>query len=74
MFPLGSAVTPQGERRPALAAGPRDPAAAHCNLAEAYLVGGDRIQARRQTLAALEIASGYERAQELLLKLVDEPQ
>jgi hypothetical protein len=29
------------------------------------------VEAKKQTLAALEIAPTYERAQELLLKLVD---
>ena len=32
---------------------------------------GKRVDAKKQTLAALEIAPTYERAQELLLKLVD---
>jgi cellulose synthase operon protein C len=59
------------EFRAALAAGPLDPAVAHCDLAESYLMGGDRDQAKRQALAALEIAPSYERAQELLLKLVE---
>jgi tetratricopeptide (TPR) repeat protein len=62
------------EFRVALAAGPADPAAAHCDLAESYLMSGDKDQAKRQTLAALEIAPSYERAQELLLKLVEGPE
>ncbi len=55
----------------ALAAGPVDVAPAHCDLAEALLRTGDRPGARREVLAALEIAPSYERAQELLLKIVD---
>ncbi|MDE3155749.1 MAG: tetratricopeptide repeat protein [Acidobacteriota bacterium] len=58
----------------ALAAGPRDQAAAHCDLAETYYLTGRRDEAKRQTLDALEIAPLYARAQDLLLKLVGEPQ
>jgi tetratricopeptide (TPR) repeat protein len=59
------------ELRASLASGPADRAAVHCDLAEAYLGAKQPDQAKRQTLAALEIAPGYERAQELLLKLVE---
>jgi tetratricopeptide (TPR) repeat protein len=55
----------------ALAAGPADRAAAHLDLAEAYLLNGQMPDAKKQTLYALEIAPSFERAQELLLKLVD---
>jgi tetratricopeptide (TPR) repeat protein len=55
----------------ALASGPADRAAVHCDLAEAYLGARQPDQAKRQTLAALEIAPSYERAQNLLLKLVE---
>jgi len=48
-----------------------DQAAAHTDLAESYLRGGKRAEAKKQTLAALEIAPTYERAQELLLKLTE---
>jgi hypothetical protein len=48
-----------------------DVAPAHCDLAEALLLGGDRVESRREVLAALEIAPSYERAQELLLRIVD---
>jgi tetratricopeptide (TPR) repeat protein len=48
---------------------PVDPALAYTDLAESYLRSGNRTEARRQTLAALEIAPSYERAQDLLLKL-----
>lgn len=57
--------------RVALAAGPIDRASAHADLAEGLLQAGDRAEAKRQALAALQIAPTYERAQELLLKLVD---
>jgi Tfp pilus assembly protein PilF len=52
-----------------LALKPVDQAAAHTNLAEAYLRTSKRPEARKQILAALEIAPGYERAQDLLLKI-----
>jgi tetratricopeptide (TPR) repeat protein len=52
-----------------LALKPVDQAAAHTNLAEAFLRTSKRPEARRQILAALEIAPGYERAQDLLLKI-----
>jgi tetratricopeptide (TPR) repeat protein len=59
------------EFRAVLALGPVDQAAAHTDLAESYLKSGKRTEARKQTLAALEIAPTYERAQELLLKLTE---
>jgi len=59
------------EFRAALAAGPADPAPAHCDLAEALLMNGQRADAKKEVLAALEIAPAYERAQELLLRIVD---
>jgi Tfp pilus assembly protein PilF len=52
-----------------LALGPVDKAAPHADLAESYLKSGQRAEARKQTLAALEIAPSYERAQNLLLEL-----
>jgi tetratricopeptide (TPR) repeat protein len=48
---------------------PVDQAAAYTDLAESYLRSGQRADARKQTLAALEIAPSYERAQNLLLEL-----
>ncbi|MBI4886669.1 MAG: tetratricopeptide repeat protein [Acidobacteria bacterium] len=56
--------------RAALAAGPADKAVAHTELAEAYLLAGQAADAKRETLAALEIAPSFERAQDLLLRLV----
>jgi tetratricopeptide (TPR) repeat protein len=55
----------------ALAAGPADVAPAHCDLAAALLLAGDRVAAKREVLAALELAPTYERAQELLLRIVE---
>ena len=50
---------------------PVDPALAYTDLAESYLKSGNRAEARRQTLAALEIAPSYERAQDLLLRIAE---
>ena len=58
------------EFRTVVALGPVDRAAALTDLAESYLKGGKTADAKKQTLAALEIAPTYERAQELPLKLV----
>src|SRR3954470_6592051 len=57
------------EFRTVIALKPIDPAVAHTDLAESYLKAGKRDEAKRQTLAALEIAPTYERAQDVLLKL-----
>ena len=54
-----------------LALKPVDQAGAYTDLAESYLKSGKRAEARKQTLAALEIAPSYERAQDLLLKLAE---
>jgi tetratricopeptide (TPR) repeat protein len=59
------------EFRAALAAGPADPAPAHCDLSEALLLSGQKAEAKKEVLAALEIAPTYARAQELLLKIVE---
>jgi cellulose synthase operon protein C len=59
------------EFRTVIALKPIDPAVAHTDLAESYLKAGKRDEAKRQTLAALEIAPTYERAQDLLLKLAE---
>ena len=50
---------------------PVDPALAYTELAESYFRSGNRVEARRQTLAALEVAPSYERAQDLLLKIAE---
>jgi len=59
------------EFRAALAAGPVDVASAHCDLGETYLLAGRRADAKREALAALEIAPTFVRAQDLLLKVVE---
>ena len=59
------------EFRAVIALGPVDKAAAYTDLGESYFKGGKKAEAKKQVLSALEIAPGYERAQELLLKLVD---
>jgi tetratricopeptide (TPR) repeat protein len=58
------------EFRAALALGPADRAGAHCDLGEAYLAKGLNADAKREALAALELAPTFERAQELLLKSI----
>jgi tetratricopeptide (TPR) repeat protein len=58
------------EFRAALQTGAPDKAAAHCDLGESYLLAGNRADAKREALAALEIAPSFERAQELLLNAV----
>ncbi len=55
--------------RVALAAKPLDRASAHADLAEALAEAGQRDEAKREALAALEIAPTFTRAQDLLLKL-----
>jgi tetratricopeptide (TPR) repeat protein len=55
------------EFRAALQTGAADKAAAHCDLGESYLLAGRRTDAKKEALAALEIAPSFERAQELLL-------
>ena len=57
------------EFRAVLALGPVDLAASYTDLAESYFKSGKRADAKTQTLAALEIAPTYARAQDLLLKL-----
>ena len=36
-------------------------------------IAGDAVEAKKQALAALEIAPAFERAQDLLLKIVGSP-
>jgi len=57
--------------RSALAANPPDRASAFVDLGEAQLAAGQRDEARKQALAALEIAPAFSRAQDLLLKILD---
>lgn len=57
------------ERRAILALDPVNRADAHYHLAAALLDAGDRTQARREVLRALEIAPNFAEAQQLLLRL-----
>jgi cellulose synthase operon protein C len=59
------------EFKVALAIGPADRASAHCDLAESYLLANRPADAKREALAALEIAPSFERAQDILLKAID---
>jgi tetratricopeptide (TPR) repeat protein len=58
------------EFRAVIALGPVDRAGAYTDLAESYFKGGKKAEAKKQALNALEIAPNYERAQDLLLKIV----
>jgi tetratricopeptide (TPR) repeat protein len=57
--------------RQALQAGPADPVAAHTDLAEVLLASGARAEAKAQAIVALELAPRFERAQDILLAVVD---
>jgi cellulose synthase operon protein C len=59
------------EFRAALLTNVQDKAGTHCDLAEAYLLAGRPADAKKEALAALEIAPTFERAQDLLLKAVE---
>jgi tetratricopeptide (TPR) repeat protein len=59
------------EFRAAIDAGPVDPVPAQCDLAEVLLASGERAEAKQAVLAALETAPTYERAQQLLLRIVE---
>ncbi|MGE3340314.1 MAG: tetratricopeptide repeat protein [Alphaproteobacteria bacterium] len=65
----GDAATAIRAFRSVLAAGTVDKAAARTRLAEAYAANGQKADAKKEVLAALELAPQYERAQDLLLKL-----
>ena len=65
------AVVAAREFRVALMTGAADKAAAHCDLGESYLLAGKVAEAKKEALAALEIAPTFERAQELLLRVVE---
>ena len=58
------------EFRAAVDAGPVDPVPAQCDLADVLLASGDRAGARQAVLTALEAAPTYERAQQILLRIV----
>jgi Tfp pilus assembly protein PilF len=55
--------------RSALATNIADRATVHTDLAEALLAAGQRAEAKSEVLNALEIAPGYDRALDLLLKI-----
>jgi tetratricopeptide (TPR) repeat protein len=55
-----------------LGSNPPDRATAHVELAEAHLAAGQFAEAKKQTLAALEMAPAFERAQDLLLRISEE--
>ena len=67
----GRTETAVRELEVALALGPVDRVAVHADLAETLFEAGRLAEARRQTLAALEIAPTYDRALELLLTIVE---
>jgi tetratricopeptide (TPR) repeat protein len=66
---LASAQEAVREFRINLALAPADLAGAHYDLARALDASGNRAEAKREVLRSLEIAPGFEKAQELLLKL-----
>ena len=67
----GNAAGAVSHFRLAMAAGASDEAGARTDLAEALVATGDRATAKREVLGALEHAPRYERAQELLLAIVE---
>jgi tetratricopeptide (TPR) repeat protein len=54
-----------------LALDPSDKASAHFHVASVLLEMGKKSEAKKEALTALEIAPGFEPAQELLLKVID---
>ncbi len=67
----GDTATAVREFSIAIAAGPIDRVSAHVDLANSHLAAGDLDAARREVIAALEIAPTYARAQEMLLEIVE---
>jgi tetratricopeptide (TPR) repeat protein len=65
----GSAADAVREYRVLVALAPPDLAGAYYDLARSLDALGNRADARREVLRSLEIAPGFEKAQELLLKL-----
>jgi tetratricopeptide (TPR) repeat protein len=66
---LGSPSEAIREFRAEVALAPTDLAEAHYDLARSLEAAGNRAEARREVLRSLEIAPGFDKAQELLLKL-----
>ncbi len=65
----GSLTEAIREYRVRLSLNPPDMAEAHYDLARSLDASGNRAEAKREVLRSLEIAPGFEKAQELLLKL-----
>jgi Flp pilus assembly protein TadD len=65
----GNAAEAIREFRVLIALAPADISTAHYDLARSLDAAGNRAEARREVLRALEIAPGFDKAQELLLKL-----
>jgi cellulose synthase operon protein C len=65
----GSLADAVREYRVVVSLEPANPADAHYDLARALEAKGDKTEAKRQVLRSLEIAPGFEKAQELLLKI-----
>ena len=55
----GDPNTAAREFRAAIAAGSLDAAAAHSDLAESYIATGDKVRAKKEAIAAMEVAPGY---------------
>ncbi|HLF83084.1 MAG TPA: tetratricopeptide repeat protein [Blastocatellia bacterium] len=66
---LGNPSEAIREFRVQIALAPPDLAEAHYDLARSLEAAGDHNEAKREVLRALEIAPGFDKAQELLLKL-----
>lgn len=69
----GDLAEAQRELQTAVDAGPPNPAEALTSLADVTLRSGDVAQAKQHLLRALESTPRYERAQDLLLQIVDGP-
>ena len=67
----GDAAVAAREFKAALLTNVQDKAEAHSYLGESYLLAGRPADAKKEALAALEIAPTFERAQELLLRAVE---
>ncbi|HSQ20754.1 MAG TPA: hypothetical protein VLR92_10315, partial [Blastocatellia bacterium] len=66
---LGNPSEAIREFRAQIALAPPDLAEAHYDLARSLESAGERTEAKREVLRSLEIAPGFDKAQELLLKL-----
>jgi len=66
---LGNLAEAVREFRVRISLAPPDLAEAHYDLARSLEAAGDKVEAKREVLRSLEIAPGFDKAQELLLKL-----